>query len=95
MNTSPAWLTRCRRFVRVSINWRPIIRTSASDSPPWNPAPSGTRMTGDRLPVSDAELAELLAQHHARLIATQRRNMAQADRQQRQRAQLLGVELPD
>lgn len=52
-------------------------------------------MTGDRLPVSDAELAELLAQHHARLIATQRRNMADADRQQRQRAQLLGVELSD
>jgi hypothetical protein len=51
-------------------------------------------MTGDRLPVADPELAELLAQHHARLIATQRRNMAEADRQQRQRAQLLGVELP-
>jgi hypothetical protein len=52
-------------------------------------------MTGDRLPVSDAELAELLAQHHARLIATQRRNMAEADRQQRQRAQLLGVVLAE
>jgi hypothetical protein len=52
-------------------------------------------MSGDRPPISDAELAELLAQHHAQLIATKRRNMAEADRRQRQRAQLLGVELPD
>jgi hypothetical protein len=52
-------------------------------------------MTGDPAPVSDAELAELLAQHHARLIDNQRRNLAQADRRQRQQAQLLGVQLPD
>jgi hypothetical protein len=51
-------------------------------------------MTGnDPAPITDAELAQLMAEHQAKLIANQRRNAAAADRWQRQRAEALGVRL--
>lgn len=44
-------------------------------------------------PISDAELAQLLADHQTKLIANQRRNAATADLRQRQRAEALGTRL--
>jgi hypothetical protein len=52
-------------------------------------------MTGNPARVSDAELAELLAQHHGRFTYTQRRNLTQADRRQQAQAPPMGVELGD
>ena len=52
-------------------------------------------MTGDTeaAPIIEAELTQLLADHHARMIANQRRNAAAADLRQRQRAEALGTHL--
>jgi hypothetical protein len=52
-------------------------------------------MTGnsDPTPISEAELAQLLADHQARLIANKRRNDQAADLRQRQRAQAMGTRL--
>ena len=51
-------------------------------------------MTGnDPAPISDAELAQLLADHQAQLIANQHRNAQAAELRQRQRAEALGVRL--
>jgi hypothetical protein len=44
-------------------------------------------------PISEAQLAQLLADHQAQLIANQRRNAAAAEHRQRQRAQALGMQL--
>jgi GAF domain-containing protein len=51
-------------------------------------------MTGNETaPVSDAELAQLLADHQARLIANKRRNDQAAELKLQQRAKALGVQL--
>jgi hypothetical protein len=51
-------------------------------------------MTGnDTAPVSDAELAQLLANHQAQLIANKQCNDQTAELRQRQRAEALGVQL--
>jgi hypothetical protein len=52
-------------------------------------------VTGDTeaAPIIEAELTQLLADHHARMIANQRRNAAAADLRQRQRAEALGTRL--
>ena len=51
-------------------------------------------MTGNNpAPISEAELAQLLADHHARMIANQRRNAVAADLRQRKRAEALGTRL--
>jgi hypothetical protein len=51
-------------------------------------------MTGNNpAPISEAQLAQLLADHQAQLIANQRRNAAAAEHRQRQRAQALGTHL--
>jgi hypothetical protein len=51
-------------------------------------------MTGNNpAPISDAELAQLLADHQAQLIANKRRNDQTAELRQRQRAEALGVQL--
>lgn len=51
-------------------------------------------MTGnDPAPISEAELAQLLADHQARLIANKRRNDQAAELGLRQRAEALGVQL--
>jgi hypothetical protein len=51
-------------------------------------------MTGnDPAPISDAELAQLLADHQAQLIATKRRNDQTAELRLQLRARALGVQL--
>ncbi len=51
-------------------------------------------MTGNNpAPISDAELAQLLADHHAQLIANKRRNDQAAVLRLQQRARALGVGL--
>jgi hypothetical protein len=51
-------------------------------------------MTGNNpAPISKAELAQLLADHQATLLANQRQNAQAADLRQRQRAEALGLRL--
>jgi hypothetical protein len=51
-------------------------------------------MTGNKpAPISDAELAQLLADQQARLIANKRRNDQTAELRLRQRAEALGMQL--
>jgi hypothetical protein len=51
-------------------------------------------MTGnDTAPVSDAELAQLLANHQAQLIANKQCNDDSAELRLQQRARALGVQL--
>jgi hypothetical protein len=51
-------------------------------------------MTGnDPAPISEAELAQLLADHQAQLIANKRRNDQAAELRLQQRAEGLGVQL--
>jgi cytosine/adenosine deaminase-related metal-dependent hydrolase len=51
-------------------------------------------MTGNNpAPISEAELAQLLADHQATLLANQRQNAQAADLRQRQRAEALGLRL--
>ncbi len=51
-------------------------------------------MTGnDPAPISEAELAQLLADHQAQLIANKQRNDNSAELRLRQRAEALGLRL--
>lgn len=52
-------------------------------------------MSGNNEPgaISEEELAQLLADHHAQLIANQRRNAAADELRQRQRAEAAGFRL--
>ena len=94
MSTLLAWLTRCSRLLPGCKAWKRRWKRFAAAWLLLSSNRTGAPMTGNNpAPISEAELAQLLADHHARMIANQRRNAAAAYLRQRQRAEALGTRL--
>ena len=91
----PAWPTHCSRLLPGWKAWKRRFQRFAAAWLLLSSNRTVAKVTGDTkaVPISEAELAQLLADHHARMIANQRRNAAAADLRQRQRAEALGTHL--